>query len=69
VTMSYGFSSYENDTSYQLRRYIDAKKAGSEYTGLLNDEAKDVIAECGDDLDKLEREAQAIYFLDHTLFG
>lgn len=62
-------NAYETDTSSQLGAYIASKRAGAEYTGLLTDEAKDMIAECGDDLERLERQARAIHFFEHTLFG
>ena len=58
-----------NDTSTQLLDYICAKRAGEEYSGPLSEEARDLVEEFGHDLDRLEREAQAIYFLDHVLLG
>jgi len=59
----------KNDTSRQLFDYIRAKRAGEEFSGPLSEEARDIVDEFGDDLDKLEQEAQAIHFLDHVLFG
>lgn len=59
----------DDNTARQLYSYINATKRGEKYVGPLNDEAKQVIAECGNDLGKLETEAYYINLFDNTLFG
>ena len=59
---------FKRNTASQLFAYIHAIERGEEYTGFLGEEAKVVIQQ-STDLADLKEEAEAINFLDNTLFG